>query len=68
MVFLLWGLHAQGRAAKMQKNPAHLVLKSAHPSGLSASKGFFGNQHFVKTLDFLKVHGGTDGFDWSLPQ
>jgi uracil-DNA glycosylase len=68
MVFLLWGMHAQGRAAKMQKNPVHLVLKSAHPSGLSASKGFFGNQHFVKTLDFLKVHGGTDGFDWSLPQ
>ena len=68
MVFLLWGKHAQDRAAKMQKNPAHLVLKSAHPSGLSASKGFFGNQHFVKTLDFLKAHGGTNGFDWSLPQ
>jgi uracil-DNA glycosylase len=62
IVFLLWGKHAQDRAAKMQKNNAHLVLKSPHPSGLSASKGFFGNNHFVKASEFLKT------WDWSLPQ
>ncbi|SVE31780.1 uncharacterized protein METZ01_LOCUS484634, partial [marine metagenome] len=32
----------------------HLILKSAHPSPLSAHKGFFGNKHFSKCNDFLK--------------
>ncbi len=67
MVFLLWGKHAQDRAGKMRKNPVHLILKSAHPSGLSASRGFFGNQHFVKTNEFLRANGAEE-FDWSLPQ
>jgi uracil-DNA glycosylase len=67
IVFLLWGKHAQDRAKKIKANPKHLILKSAHPSGLSASRGFFGNGHFKKADDFLKQNGG-EGFDWELPQ
>lgn len=65
MVFLLWGKHAQDRGKVMRANPSHLVLKSAHPSGLSASKGFFGNGHFIKARDFLNQKGCD--FSWDLP-
>lgn len=64
IAFLLWGQHAQARAAKL-KGTSHLILKSAHPSGLSASKGFFGNQHFVKANQFF-LDRGVDPFDWNL--
>jgi uracil-DNA glycosylase len=49
-VFLLWGNFAIMKKVFV-KNPIHLVLTSAHPSGLSASKGFYGNQHFKKTVE-----------------
>ena len=47
----------KGAAKKMMKflkNPKHLILTSAHPSPLSAYNGFFGNNHFIKTNEFLK--------------
>lgn len=53
MVFLLWGAFAQ-RKADLVDQDKHLVLKSAHPSPLAASKGFFGNGHFSKTNEYLK--------------
>ena len=65
IVFLLWGKHAQDRAKKMKKNADHLILQSPHPSGLSASKGFFGNKHFSKANEFL-LSKGQGEFDWSL--
>ena len=51
-VFMLWGSYARGKKA-LVTNPAHLVLESAHPSPLSAYRGFFGNGHFAKCNDFL---------------
>jgi len=56
VVFLLWGAYAQKKGAFIDTK-RHLVLKSAHPSPLSASKGFFGNHHFSKTNDYLMEHG-----------
>lgn len=55
-VFLLWGGNARGKKA-MITNHAHLVLESAHPSPLSAYRGFFGNNHFQKTNEFLASNG-----------
>lgn len=55
-VFLLWGSNAR-RKKTMITNPSHLVLESAHPSPLSAYRGFFGNNHFRKTNEFLISKG-----------
>ncbi|MCC5763424.1 uracil-DNA glycosylase, partial [Klebsiella pneumoniae] len=44
----------------------HLILKSAHPSPLSAYRGFLGNGHFSRTNKFLEQNGKTP-IDWSLP-
>lgn len=56
IVFLLWGAPA-GKKSVLIDNPCHLVLKSAHPSPLSASRGFFGCRHFSQANAFLKAHG-----------
>ncbi len=55
-VFMLWGSYARSKKALIE-NPSHLILESAHPSPLSASRGFFGNGHFKKCNEFLKAHG-----------
>jgi uracil-DNA glycosylase len=55
-VFILWGSHAQAKTAIINTNK-HLVLTSAHPSPLSAYRGFFGNQHFTKTNSYLDENG-----------
>ncbi len=53
LVFMLWGNHAKNKEKFIHDNN-HLVLKSGHPSPLSANKGFwFGNNHFKKCNDFL---------------
>ena len=52
-VFLLWGAYAQ-KKSDIITNSNHLVLKSAHPSPFSADRGFFGNNHFIKTNEFLR--------------
>lgn len=63
IVFLLWG--SQARAAKQfLTNPNHLVLESAHPSPLSANRGFFGNNHFLMANQFLADHG-VQPIDWT---
>jgi uracil-DNA glycosylase len=53
LVFLLWGAYAQKKAILIDSNK-HLILKSVHPSPLSAYRGFFGCNHFSKTNHFLQ--------------
>jgi len=62
LVFLLWGAYAQKKAKGVDVNK-HKVLCSAHPSPLSAYRGFFGNQHFVLTNQYLKSQGLKE-IDW----
>lgn len=56
LVFLLWGRYAQEKGKVIDTNK-HLVLTSAHPSPFSAHSGFFGNQHFLKTNQYLESKG-----------
>ncbi|SFE96505.1 uracil-DNA glycosylase [Sunxiuqinia elliptica] len=56
VVFILWGSYAIRKGEFIDQNK-HLVLTSVHPSPLSASRGFFGNNHFSKTNSFLVEHG-----------
>lgn len=64
-VFILWGSYAQKKAAFVDSS-RHLVLKSVHPSPLSAYGGFFGSKPFSKANAFLQEKGrGT--VDWRLP-
>ncbi|HEY4511184.1 MAG TPA: uracil-DNA glycosylase [Candidatus Paceibacterota bacterium] len=56
VVFLLWGAFA-GKKDFLIDNSKHLVLKSAHPSPLSAHKGFLGNGHFKKANEYLEKSG-----------
>ena len=65
-VFILWGKPAQAKAALIDPR-RHLILASAHPSGLSAHKGFFGSRPFSRANDFLDAHG-RGRIDWSLPE
>lgn len=64
IVFLLWGKHAQNKAALIS-NPQHLILKCSHPSPFSADYGFFGCRHFSKTNQFLKEHN-LPLIDWQI--
>ena len=66
VVFLLWGSHARSKKVLLT-NRHHLILESAHPSPLSAYRGFFGNGHFRKANEFLVANGVT-AIDWSLPE
>src|SRR6185369_4740627 len=56
VVFMLWGSHAQKKAAFVDST-RHLVLRSPHPSPLSAHTGFFGSKPFSKANAFLAAHG-----------
>ncbi|PKK35779.1 uracil-DNA glycosylase [Siphonobacter sp. SORGH_AS_0500] len=57
LVFLLWGAYAQKKGAVINTEN-HLVLKSKHPSPMSANYGgWFGNKHFSKTNDYLRSKG-----------
>lgn len=56
LVFILWGGYAQRKGAVIDRS-RHLVLFSAHPSPLSAYRGFFGNHHFSLCNDYLIRHG-----------
>ena len=58
LVFMLWGSYAQSKA-KLIDEKRHYVLRSAHPSPLSAYRGFFGNHHFSLTNDYLLKNGKT---------
>jgi uracil-DNA glycosylase len=56
VVFMLWG-NAARKKASLITNEQHLVLQSAHPSPLSASRGFFGNGHFEAANKYWKSIG-----------
>lgn len=62
IVFLLWGSFAQKKEVLIPPNK-HLILKSAHPSPLSAYRGFLGNKHFSKTNEYLHSQG-KEPIDW----
>lgn len=63
LVFVLWGAHAQKRAALIDESQ-HCVLKSAHPSPLSAYRGFLGCGHFSAANAYLAEHNKTP-VDWA---
>lgn len=65
LVFLLWGAHAQSKERLIDPT-RHLILRSPHPSPLSAHRGFIGNGHFGRTNKFLEQHGLAP-IDWRLP-
>lgn len=56
VVFMLWGSYAQKKGEVIDPKK-HLVLKSVHPSPLSAYRGFIGNNHFSLANKYLKDHG-----------
>lgn len=64
LVFILWGKPAQQKTS-MITNPRHLILKSPHPSPLSAYRGFFGSRPFSKTNAYLEANGLTP-IDWQI--
>ncbi|CAG2113657.1 unnamed protein product [Medioppia subpectinata] len=63
VVFLLWGSYAQKKGSVINKKK-HLVLQSAHPSPLSAYRGFLGCKHFSSANDYLKKNGHK-AIDWN---
>ena len=64
VAFILWGAFAQSKEVLIT-DPKHFVVRSPHPSPLSASRGFFGSRPFSKVNDFL-VSTGQDPIDWRL--
>ena len=62
IVYMLWGSYAQRKVGFIDAT-RNLVLKSAHPSPLSAYRGFFGNKHFSKANTYLIATGQTP-IDW----
>lgn len=64
IVFILWGNNAISKE-KLITNSHHCIVRSPHPSPLSASRGFFGSKPFSKTNGFLKSIG-KDPIDWQI--
>ncbi|NLZ48001.1 MAG: uracil-DNA glycosylase [Clostridiales bacterium] len=64
MVFILWGNNAISKE-KLITNKSHYIIKSAHPSPLSASRGFFGSKPFSKANNFL-ISIGESPIDWQI--
>ena len=64
VVFMLWGAHAQKKMRFIDQSK-HLVIKSPHPSPLSAHRGFFGSKPFSKTNAYL-VSSGLEPISWDL--
>lgn len=64
LVFILWGNHAQKLGQKIT-NPRHLKIESAHPSPLSARRGFFGSRPFSKANHFLRGNDLSE-IDWNI--
>ena len=65
LVFLLWGKNAQEKERLIDKSKGHHVLKSPHPSGLSAHRGFYGCKHFSQANAFIEKNGGAP-VDWQI--
>jgi len=66
VVFMLWGSYAQKKSTIIDSS-RHLILKSVHPSPLSAYRGFFGCGHFSAANDYLQ-QSGVEPIDWQLPE
>lgn len=64
LVAILWGRDAQNLKPLLGATP---VIESAHPSPLSASRGFFGSRPFSRANELLVAQGG-EPVDWSLPE
>ena len=62
LVFLLWGSYAQKKAACID-DTRHCLLRSPHPSPLSAHRGFFGSRPFSRCNAYLEKHGYAP-IDW----
>lgn len=62
VVFILWGSFARSKK-ELITNKRHYIIESAHPSPLSASRGFFGSKPFSKCNDFL-VKNGMEKINW----
>ena len=64
VVFILWGSDARSKKYLIN-NKKHLIIESAHPSPLSAYRGFFGSKPFSKTNDFL-IKNGIKPINWKI--
>ena len=62
LVFMLWGSYAKAKGAQIDTS-RHCILTAAHPSPLSAYRGFFGCHHFSLANAYLTSHGLTP-IDW----
>ena len=65
VVFMLWGNYAQQKGVIID-DKKHLVLRAAHPSPLSAYRGFFGCKHFSEANINL-VENGKTAISWNIP-
>ncbi|MBC8631231.1 uracil-DNA glycosylase [[Eubacterium] tenue] len=65
VIFVLWGNNARSKKKLIDTNK-HYIIESAHPSPLSASRGFFGSKPFSKTNDIL-IKLGIDPINWQIP-
>ncbi|WP_448096083.1 uracil-DNA glycosylase [Luteibacter yeojuensis] len=65
LVFMLWGSHAQ-KKGQLIDGRRHKILRSVHPSPLSAHRGFMGCGHFAQANAYLESRGEPP-IDWSLP-
>ena len=63
LAFILWGNHAQKALAGLPR-PDDLLIESAHPSPLSARRGFFGSRPFSRVNDWLRDRGEAE-IDWA---
>lgn len=66
LVFMLWGSYAQKKGQQIDAS-RHCVLKSVHPSPLSAYRGFIGCGHFSAANEYLLGHG-REPIDWRVPE
>ena len=66
LAFILWGAHAQKALAGLPR-PQDLVIETAHPSPLSAQRGFFGSRPFSRVNDWLRARGDMP-IDWALSE
>jgi len=64
VVFMLWGAYAQKKGSVIDRN-RHLVLTAAHPSPLSAHRGFLGVGHFSKANTYLLAND-KEAIDWQI--
>ena len=64
VIFILWGAYAQKKGVFIDEQK-HLVIKSPHPSPLSAYRGFFGSKPFSRTNDYL-LKMGKEAINWQV--